>query len=216
LPSSKDLPSSLVQLRLAVWTGVARDTRPICDIATVNCCTAGRPYAAPVKAESPASVRSMLLSYVAPGGYRKLRRLLSSTPVKLKRAKKASVIMWGVNRKENTMTRISTVCVVSITCAALTAGTFAASANIGRNDVTTSSIDKTSHGTKIAAQRELNPQPLPPVHGPDAGGAGRVSRDTQKLSSPRHCKRVCVKSSGEGSWRAPPQCVQWRIRCSGI
>jgi hypothetical protein len=32
LPTSKDLPSSLVQLRIAVWTGVTRDTRPICDI----------------------------------------------------------------------------------------------------------------------------------------------------------------------------------------
>jgi hypothetical protein len=32
LPTSKDLPSSLVQLRIAVWTGVTRDTRPISDI----------------------------------------------------------------------------------------------------------------------------------------------------------------------------------------
>jgi hypothetical protein len=32
LPTSKDLPSSLVQLRIAVWTGVTRDTRPIRDI----------------------------------------------------------------------------------------------------------------------------------------------------------------------------------------
>jgi hypothetical protein len=29
---AKDLPSSLVQLRIAVWTGVTRDTRPISDI----------------------------------------------------------------------------------------------------------------------------------------------------------------------------------------
>src|SRR5437764_3477458 len=28
LPASKDLPSSLVQLRIAVWTGDTRDTRP--------------------------------------------------------------------------------------------------------------------------------------------------------------------------------------------
>jgi hypothetical protein len=27
LPTSKDLPSSLVQLRIAVWTGATRDTR---------------------------------------------------------------------------------------------------------------------------------------------------------------------------------------------
>jgi hypothetical protein len=32
LPNSKDLPSSLVQLRIAVWTGVTRDTRPEPDI----------------------------------------------------------------------------------------------------------------------------------------------------------------------------------------
>jgi hypothetical protein len=32
LPTSKDLPSSLVQLRIAVWTGVTRDTRPSADI----------------------------------------------------------------------------------------------------------------------------------------------------------------------------------------
>jgi hypothetical protein len=32
LPTSKDLPSSLVQLRIAVWTGVTRDTRPNCDM----------------------------------------------------------------------------------------------------------------------------------------------------------------------------------------
>src|SRR6202022_3208764 len=32
LPTSKDLPSSLVQLRSAVWTGDTRDTRPISDI----------------------------------------------------------------------------------------------------------------------------------------------------------------------------------------
>jgi tetratricopeptide (TPR) repeat protein len=31
LPTSKDLPSSLVQLRIAVWTGVTRDTGPIPD-----------------------------------------------------------------------------------------------------------------------------------------------------------------------------------------
>jgi hypothetical protein len=31
LPTSKDLPSSLVQLRIAVWTGVTRDTRPTPD-----------------------------------------------------------------------------------------------------------------------------------------------------------------------------------------
>src|SRR3984893_12683525 len=31
LTTSKDLPSSLVQLRSAVWTGVTRDTRTICD-----------------------------------------------------------------------------------------------------------------------------------------------------------------------------------------
>ena len=29
----KDLPSSLVQLRSAVWTGVTRDTRPTADVA---------------------------------------------------------------------------------------------------------------------------------------------------------------------------------------
>src|ERR1017187_5926379 len=34
LPTSKDLPSSPVQLRIAVWTGVTRDTRPI-----TTCCT---------------------------------------------------------------------------------------------------------------------------------------------------------------------------------
>jgi hypothetical protein len=32
LPTSKDLPSSLVQLRTTVWTGVTRDTRPISEI----------------------------------------------------------------------------------------------------------------------------------------------------------------------------------------
>jgi hypothetical protein len=32
LPTSKDLPSSLVQLRSAVWTGDTRDTRPDSDI----------------------------------------------------------------------------------------------------------------------------------------------------------------------------------------
>jgi hypothetical protein len=32
LPTSKDLPSSLVQLRSAVWTGDTRDTRPNSDI----------------------------------------------------------------------------------------------------------------------------------------------------------------------------------------
>jgi hypothetical protein len=32
LPTSTGLPSSLAQLRIAVWTGVTRDTRPICDI----------------------------------------------------------------------------------------------------------------------------------------------------------------------------------------
>jgi hypothetical protein len=32
--SSKDLPSSLVQLRIAVWTGDPRDTRPKADIGT--------------------------------------------------------------------------------------------------------------------------------------------------------------------------------------
>ena len=31
MPNSKDLPSSLVQLRIAVWTGVTRDTRPNSD-----------------------------------------------------------------------------------------------------------------------------------------------------------------------------------------
>src|SRR5215831_13655398 len=30
-PNPKGLPSSLVQLRAAVWTGVTRDTRPIAD-----------------------------------------------------------------------------------------------------------------------------------------------------------------------------------------
>jgi hypothetical protein len=40
LPTSKDLPSSLVQLRTAVWTGVTRDTRPICDIGGQFCCDA--------------------------------------------------------------------------------------------------------------------------------------------------------------------------------
>jgi hypothetical protein len=34
LPTSKDLPSSLVQLRTAVWTGVTRDTMPGADIST--------------------------------------------------------------------------------------------------------------------------------------------------------------------------------------
>jgi len=33
LPTSKDLPSSLVQLRIAVWTGVTRDTGPIAAIS---------------------------------------------------------------------------------------------------------------------------------------------------------------------------------------
>jgi hypothetical protein len=33
LPNSKGLPSSLVQLRIAVWTGVTRDTRPKPDIS---------------------------------------------------------------------------------------------------------------------------------------------------------------------------------------
>jgi hypothetical protein len=32
LPTSKDVPSSLVQLRNAVWTGDTRDTRPISGI----------------------------------------------------------------------------------------------------------------------------------------------------------------------------------------
>jgi hypothetical protein len=32
LPTSKDLPSSLVQLRIAVWTGDTRDTRPKADV----------------------------------------------------------------------------------------------------------------------------------------------------------------------------------------
>src|SRR6516164_7783177 len=32
LPTSKGPPPSLVQLRMAVWTGDARDTRPIADI----------------------------------------------------------------------------------------------------------------------------------------------------------------------------------------
>jgi hypothetical protein len=32
LPTSKGLPSSLVQLRIAVWTGDARDTRPEANI----------------------------------------------------------------------------------------------------------------------------------------------------------------------------------------
>jgi len=32
LPTSKGLPSSLIQLRAAVWTGDARDTRPNSDI----------------------------------------------------------------------------------------------------------------------------------------------------------------------------------------
>jgi hypothetical protein len=40
LPTSKDLPSSLVQLRIAVWTGVTRDTRPICDIGGSFFCDA--------------------------------------------------------------------------------------------------------------------------------------------------------------------------------
>src|SRR5450759_5093047 len=34
LPASKGPPSSLVQLRTAVWTDDARDTRPNCDICT--------------------------------------------------------------------------------------------------------------------------------------------------------------------------------------
>src|SRR5262249_23323214 len=33
LPISKGLPSSLVQLRTAVWTGVTRDTMPGADIS---------------------------------------------------------------------------------------------------------------------------------------------------------------------------------------
>jgi hypothetical protein len=32
LPTSKGPPSSLVQLRTAVWTGVTRDTMPIADM----------------------------------------------------------------------------------------------------------------------------------------------------------------------------------------
>jgi len=32
LPNSKGPPSSLVQLRFAVWTGVTRDTRPIAEV----------------------------------------------------------------------------------------------------------------------------------------------------------------------------------------
>jgi putative ABC transport system substrate-binding protein len=36
LPTSKDLPSSLVQLRIAVWTGDTRDTRPTTVIGRPN------------------------------------------------------------------------------------------------------------------------------------------------------------------------------------
>src|ERR1700680_3857470 len=36
----KDLPSSLVQLRIAVWTGDTRDTRPICDMGGSDFCSA--------------------------------------------------------------------------------------------------------------------------------------------------------------------------------
>ena len=32
MPTSKGLPSSLVQLRSAVWTGDTRDTRPKADV----------------------------------------------------------------------------------------------------------------------------------------------------------------------------------------
>jgi len=37
LPTSKGLPSSLVQLRIAVWTGDARDTRPTSDLTRETC-----------------------------------------------------------------------------------------------------------------------------------------------------------------------------------
>jgi NCS1 family nucleobase:cation symporter-1 len=40
LAASKGPPSSLVQLRNAVWTGDTRDTRPISDIAAPFCCDA--------------------------------------------------------------------------------------------------------------------------------------------------------------------------------
>jgi len=33
LPIPKGLPSSLVQLRTAVWTGVTRDTMPLADVS---------------------------------------------------------------------------------------------------------------------------------------------------------------------------------------
>jgi len=35
LPNPKDLPSSLVQLRIAVWTGDTRDTRPKPEVVRV-------------------------------------------------------------------------------------------------------------------------------------------------------------------------------------
>src|SRR6266852_6368398 len=41
LPTSKDLPSSLVQLRTAVWTGATRDTRPISDVSGVGPAVSG-------------------------------------------------------------------------------------------------------------------------------------------------------------------------------
>src|SRR3974377_1646533 len=36
LPASNDLPSSLVQLRIAVWTGDTRDTRPQAVISRIE------------------------------------------------------------------------------------------------------------------------------------------------------------------------------------
>jgi hypothetical protein len=40
LPTSKDVPSSLVQLRNAVWTGDTRDTRPVAEVGWPKCCDA--------------------------------------------------------------------------------------------------------------------------------------------------------------------------------
>jgi hypothetical protein len=56
------------------------------------------------------------------------------------------------------MNDIAKVGVAYIACAALAAGTIAASSNAGRGDLSTSIVTKPSIGTIIA----LNPQPLPP------------------------------------------------------
>jgi hypothetical protein len=42
--TSKDLPSSLVQLRSAVWTGDTRDTRPKADITSGSRANCGAIY----------------------------------------------------------------------------------------------------------------------------------------------------------------------------